>query len=166
MKDHRGFPPMMMADVLSMQLFRTVHAMGRAFQEVAANYGTSRTQGMILVFLAQHPDGLTASKLTRHMGFAAATLSTALADMERDGLVERVPNPKDARSQLILLGEAGRARLEAFPKIAKEIDARVFAGFTDEDRSKFKELMERIRLNLGDGGSGDFMGHARFGEGE
>lgn len=160
MKEHRGFPPMMMADVLSMELFRTVHAMGRAFQEVASSFGLSRTQGMILGNLVRNPEGLTASMLRRHMGFAAATLSTALADMEREDLIKRVPNPDDARSQLILLGEAGQARLETFPEIAKEIDTRVFAGFSEEDRSKFKELMERIRMNLGDDGSDEFIGDA------
>ena len=164
MNDRRGFPPMMQLDVLSMELFRTVHVMGRTFQEVAASYGMSRTQGMILGSLMRNPEGLTASMLRRHMGFAAATLSTALADMERDGLIKRVPNPHDARSQLILLAEAGQARLEAFPEVARQIDERVFAGFSDDDRSKFKEFMERIRMNLGDEGSQDFIGEAGFGE--
>lgn len=164
MNDHRHMPPIMKVDVLSMQLFRTVHALGRAFQEAAGAHGISRTHGMVLRQLMDSSGGITAAVLSRCLGITRATMSAALADMERDDLIERVPNPDDARSQLIHLTELGQARMRAFPEIVKQVDARVFAGFTDEDRRLFKELMERIRLNLGDDGSEDFIGEAGFGE--
>jgi len=77
-------------------------------------------------------------------------MSTALADLERDGLIERIPNPHDARSMLIHLSERGYQRLQTFPRIIEAIDRRVFAGFSEEDRVLLKNLLERIRLNLGD----------------
>ena len=161
MNDRRRMPPPMMGvDVLSMELFRTVHALGRAFHEATNMHGITRTHGMVLNQLMERPAGTTAAILSRCLGITRATMSAALADMEREGLIARVPNPEDARSQLILLTETGQSRLRAFPEIVKQLDARVFAGFSDEDRRSFKELMERIRLNLGDDETEDFIGEA------
>jgi len=51
---------------------------------------------------------------------------------------------------LIHLSERGYQRLQTFPRIIEAIDRRVFAGFSEEDRVLLKNLLERIRLNLGD----------------
>ncbi len=144
------FPPMFGAETLLTQVFLTVHTLGRALHDAATAEGLSRTQGMILGLLAGHPDGVTATRLRQWVGITAASMSTALADLERDGLIERIPNPHDARSMLIHLSERGYQRLQTFPRIIEAIDRRVFAGFSEEDRVLLKNLLERIRLNLGD----------------
>ncbi len=146
------FPPMFGAETLLSQVFLTAHALGLAFQAAAAAKGVSRTQGMILGHLVSHPDGVTATRLRQWIGITAAGMSTALTDLERDGLIERTPNPHDARSLLIHLSERGYRRLEEFPRVVQAIDQRVFAGFCEEERRLLKDLLERIRLNLGDDG--------------
>ena len=94
MNDRRRMPPPMMGiNVLSMELFRTVHALGRAFQDAANMHGMARTHGMVLNQLMERREGVTAAVLSRCLGITRASMSIALADMERDGLIARVPNP-------------------------------------------------------------------------
>jgi DNA-binding MarR family transcriptional regulator len=55
---------------------------------------------MILGHLVSHPDGVTATRLRQWIGITAAGMSTALTDLERDGLDRAHANPHDARSLL------------------------------------------------------------------
>ena len=66
---------------------------------------------------------------------------TGLVDhLERDGLVERVPDPDDRRSVRARLTEAGKVRIQAIWKegLAHQLD--VVEGFTKEDLAQLRHL--------------------------
>ena len=79
---------------------------------------------------------------------------TGLVDhLERDGLVERVPDPDDRRSVRARLTEAGRVRIEAIWKEGLEHQFEIARGMSKEDLAQLRhlclQLVENARKELG-----------------
>src|ERR1700730_408365 len=79
---------------------------------------------------------------------------TGLVDhLERDGLVERVPDPDDRRSERDNLTEAGRIRIESIGKEGIENQHHLAEGFSKEDLAQLRhlclQLVENARKGLG-----------------
>lgn len=74
----------------------------RALQARASGLGFSAGQFPILVELWEE-DGLTQKQLLERVDVEQATMANTLSRMERDGLIERKPHPKDRRAQLVFL---------------------------------------------------------------
>jgi MarR family transcriptional regulator for hemolysin len=86
--------------------------------------------------------------LTARAQVEQPTMAEMLARMERGGIVQRKPNPKDGRGSLVSLTRKARLRL---PKgkaalIAGEHEA--MAGFSAEDKGLFLALLRRVVGNL------------------
>ncbi len=70
--------------------------------------------GVLALEHLSRSDGLTLGELAERLGLTSGGVS-ALADrLERAGQVERVPNPRDARSRLLRLTEAGTCLLDDY----------------------------------------------------
>jgi len=79
---------------------------------------------------------------------------TGLVDhLERDGLVERVPDPDDRRSVRARLTEAGKARIEGIWKEGIERQFEVVRDMTKDDLAQLRHLclllVESARKELG-----------------
>jgi DNA-binding MarR family transcriptional regulator len=79
---------------------------------------------------------------------------TGLVDhLERDGLVERVPDTEDRRSVHARLTEAGRMRIEGIWKEGLEHHVEMLAGLSKEDMAQLRhlclQLVENARKELG-----------------
>jgi DNA-binding MarR family transcriptional regulator len=67
----------------------------------------------------------------------------AIALCERQ-LLERHPNPEDKRSHLLALTDSGKALYDQIVPKALELEARIFADFSKEDRLMLEHLLSRI----------------------
>lgn len=113
----------------------------RALQIRAARLGFSPGQFPILLELWSE-EGLTQKQLLERVDVEQATMANTLARMERDGLIERKPHPKDKRAQLVYLTDKARSMKDEALTAAAEADQSLFQGF----RRFEKELMlEYIR---------------------
>ena len=79
---------------------------------------------------------------------------TGLVDhLERDGLVERVPDPDDRRSVRARLTEAGRERIEGIWREGLEHQFEMVKGMTKDDLAQLRHLclllVENARKELG-----------------
>jgi DNA-binding MarR family transcriptional regulator len=72
-----------------------------------------------------------------------STVSRQVADLERRGLVGRVPDPGPGRGQLLRITEQGAALLEDAGRLQRaELDRRL-AGWSREDAETFARLLRR-----------------------
>lgn len=79
---------------------------------------------------------------------------TGLVDhLERDGFVERVPDPDDRRSVRARLTPAGKVRIEAIWKEGLEHQFEMVGGMSKEDLAQLRhlclQLVENARKELG-----------------
>jgi DNA-binding MarR family transcriptional regulator len=58
-------------------------------------------------------DDVTAVELAHYLGITKQSTSEVVAGLERAGTIRRAPHPNDGRARVLLLTDAGKAKLEA-----------------------------------------------------
>lgn len=76
------------------------------------------------------------------------TMAEMLARMERDGVVQREPNPSDGRGTLISLTARSRQRLPKGKAALVEAEQAAMAGFSASERELLVALLKRVASNL------------------
>ena len=75
-------------------------------------------------------------------------MAQMLARMERDGLIERTPDPADGRSSRIVLTEIARARLPNAVAALLKGNREALSGFTEQEGGQLVALLARLIANL------------------
>ncbi|MET0172147.1 MAG: MarR family transcriptional regulator [Agrobacterium vaccinii] len=127
------------ATYLAAQLAKTF---SKALNKRAAALGFSPGQFPVLLEL-WNEDGLTQRQLLDRVEVEQATLANTLARMERDGLIERKPHPRDRRAQIIELTERGRELEQQAISASKSTDDAILAGLLRFERQLLLEYMGR-----------------------
>lgn len=143
-------------DMSVVEAMAALRIAGRALRHLqerwAEKYGL--TEGRLGVLFRLYRCGATP------LGDLAADLDstprniTGLVDhLERDGLVERVPDADDRRSVRANLTEAGRVRIESIWKEGLEHQHQIATGLSKEDLAQLRhlclQLVENARKELG-----------------
>jgi len=72
------------------------------------------------------------------------TVSRAAIALADRGLIARATNPEDQRSHLLTLSGQGWALYEQIAPKAIELERRIFAGFSQEERDQLGAMLERL----------------------
>jgi MarR family transcriptional regulator for hemolysin len=76
------------------------------------------------------------------------TMAQLLARMERDGLIQRTPDPNDGRSSLISLTPLALKKAIPARNVLLEGNKAALRGFTDRETATLTRLLKRIVTNL------------------
>jgi DNA-binding MarR family transcriptional regulator len=88
-------------------------------------------------------------ELAHHLGVDRTVMTYLLDDLERDGLIERRPDPADRRARRIAVTERGRDLLAALGERLTAAEDRVLAGLDGPaDREAFRGLLGRLAAHL------------------
>lgn len=132
------------ADGQTLKLLGHIH---RSFHRMAdpmlREHGFAMGQLPVLVALK---DGRARSQaeLARLAQVEQPSMAQLLARMERDGLVERVADPDDKRSRLILLTPACRARMHKSRAVMQALGDEALAEFNAAERAELARLIHKL----------------------
>ncbi len=101
----------------------------------------------VLVAL-QNGKASTQRDLARFARIEQPPMAQMLARMARDGLIQRISDPTDKRSQRITLTQAADARLPEAVAALLQGNREVLSGFTDEEAGQLSALLTRVIANL------------------
>jgi DNA-binding MarR family transcriptional regulator len=101
----------------------------------------------VLVAL-QDGQACTQRDLARFAKIEQPPMAQMLARMERDGLIQRAPDPTDGRSSRITLTEAAKARLPDAVAVLLRGNREVLHDFTGEEAKLLVALLTRLIANL------------------
>lgn len=90
----------------------------------------------------------TQRDLARFAKVEQPPMAQMLARMERDGLIQRTPDPADGRSSRIALTEPARVRLPNACSVLFDGNREALSGFTDEESEQLTSLLTRLISNL------------------
>jgi DNA-binding MarR family transcriptional regulator len=90
----------------------------------------------------------TQRDLARFARIEQPPMAQMLARMERDGLIQRAPDPADGRSSRITLTKTAQARLPAAIAALFEGNCEALRGFTDAEAALLTDLLTRLIGNL------------------
>lgn len=106
------------------RLKRATALIVRELEKVYGEYGLTEGSFDVLATLRRSgaPYTLTPTELFSALMVTSGTMTTRLKNLEKQGLIDRLPNPDDARSLLVCLTDKGKELIEqaVFPHVENE----------------------------------------------
>ncbi|WP_054529266.1 MarR family transcriptional regulator [Erythrobacter sp. SG61-1L] len=87
-------------------------------------------------------------EIARRLRIEGPTLTRMLDTLEKDGLVERLPDPKDRRTNQLRLTGSGEAELARIFAISDAMRGRLLEGFSEEQILQVNEVLEVLLARL------------------
>jgi DNA-binding MarR family transcriptional regulator len=106
-----------------------------------------RAQAMLLCRLFVE-EGLTQSEIAEQLAVNGATITSMLQRMEEAGLVSRRRDADDNRLVRVYLTACGREKEQSITAQFLKIEARMFAGFSPDEREMLRRLLRRLLTNM------------------
>lgn len=105
-----------------------------------------------LPVLATLKDGVSLSQtaLATLIRVEQPSMAQLLARMERDGLVERAPDPDDRRASVVRLTDKANALLPRARRVLVKSNTEALKGFSQAEVDTLNTLLRRIIVNLED----------------
>lgn len=89
-------------------------------------------------------DNITIGELGDRVSLDSSTLTGIIDRMERDGYVERKPNPDDRRSALVFLTGKAKKLGPRILEFADELDTTLRQPFSKKDMATFEQVLRTL----------------------
>lgn len=136
---------------LTAQPLKLIGQLHRSFTRIAdgqlRELGFATSQLPVLVALKKNK-ALSQSELARFARVEQPSMAQLLNRMERDGLVQRVPDPDDKRSRLISLTDSASRRMPKGKAIMDAMCEMALEDFSPSDITQLVALLQRMNANL------------------
>lgn len=86
------------------------------------------------------------AELAKQLGVDRTVMVYLVDDLEKAGLVERVPDPNDRRSKLVRATPAGLERLCELQKVTARAEAELLADLSPAETELLRSLLQRIAV--------------------
>ncbi|SDG32806.1 DNA-binding transcriptional regulator, MarR family [Sinosporangium album] len=124
-------------------LGQTFHAYNTTTQRVMAEFPAAH-RGYMLVSAAVHESARNQIEMARQLGVDRSVMVNLVDELEREGLVERRPDPTDRRNRLIAATEQGRERLACSLAAIRRAEEELLAPLEEHEKRAFREMLRRI----------------------
>jgi DNA-binding MarR family transcriptional regulator len=101
----------------------------------------------VLAAVARDQAG-TQLALARHLGIDRTVMTYLLDDLERAGLVQRVPDPQDRRARRVRATAAGEVLLADLVERRAQVEADLLSGLPDAEREALRSTLGWLALRL------------------
>jgi DNA-binding MarR family transcriptional regulator len=138
--DEKPLPPLI--DHVGWRLWRASQAWMGRFQRdmVAAGHPVfAEARAQLIPHIER--EGTRQAELVLRMGLSKQAVQQLVVGLEQDGLVERLPDPDDARGKVVAFTERGRALLADANEVKKAIEKEYRARLGAE---RFAQLLAAL----------------------
>lgn len=113
------------------------------FMEGMAGYDLRPVDFSVLSLIAHNP-GITSRQLCATLGIQPPNLVGLVADLEKRGLVARLPHPRDGRAFGLHLKPAGEALAREAEQTAARLEAEAGASLTAAEQKTLMRLLKKV----------------------
>jgi MarR family transcriptional regulator, transcriptional regulator for hemolysin len=117
------------------------------FEQRAREISLTLPQCGVLIRLESN-EGVSQARLAELADVEPMTMVRIIDRMERDGLLERRPDPDDRRARRVYLAGKAKPLLEQIWRLVGLTQAEAFAGVGRQEREVFVDVLTRIHDNL------------------
>jgi MarR family transcriptional regulator for hemolysin len=132
---------------LGFLLHDVARLMRKRFEQNAHDLGLTRSQGQVLVHLANN-EGIHQGALAEKLDVEPITLTRILDRMEEAGLIERLLYQKDRRVRLLRLTPAAHPLIDDIVAIGALTRSEAMEGVSGEDCARLIDVLLRMKANL------------------
>ena len=120
----------------------------RLLEPICKKWNLTRNELDVILFLANNPDYDRAVDIVNHRGLAKSHVSMSVTNLERLGLVERVPDPTDRRTIHLKLTEKAKEITECGCRVQQQFMDYLHQGVTQEQMEMMRLFAERVYENV------------------
>jgi DNA-binding MarR family transcriptional regulator len=113
-----------------------------------ASFGITLPRFDLMAQLERHPDGLRMGELSRRMMVTGGNVTGITDQLEREGLVLRVPDPHDRRAWAVRLTPAGRSAFADMAAVHEGWIDEMLADITPEDKAALIGMLDMVKGRL------------------
>ncbi len=95
--------------------------------------------------LWRYPDGLKMNELSRHLMVTGGNVTGIVDPLEKQGLVERTPEPADRRAFRVRLTRAGKKAFAEMARVHEEWIAGLLADLSRREHDELLRLLARMK---------------------
>ena len=125
----------------------TANAIRTAYDDRLAQLGLNLSLASLLSYVGDFGP-VNQTRVAEHLSQGRAVTGTQIDRLERDGLVERRPDPTDRRVWLVAITDAGIRTAEAIADVDRVLRAELRAGISRADRQTLAATLVRLQQNL------------------
>lgn len=123
---------------------RAEHAIHKKEFETIKKSGLTPAQFGVLDALYNKGD-LRIYELIEKILTTSGNITVVIKNLEKDGLIEKKPDPEDKRSCIITITDKGKKIIEdVFPEHIKNIEG-IFSVLTDEEKIILKTILKKFK---------------------
>ncbi len=130
---------------MSQLLGETARAWRFALDRRLAPLGLSRSQWLVLFHAGRSEDPLTQTELAQRVGVESPTLVGLLDRMEREGWIERRPDPSDRRCKVVCLTERANEIRHQIEETASRLREELLEGLPEEAIDRIIDILAQIK---------------------
>jgi len=82
--------------------------------------------------------------LAQQLGVDKTVMTYLLDDLEKSGLLERLPDPADRRARQIAITEKGSAEFARLSVVLREVEEDTLAALSKKDAARLRELLTTV----------------------
>ena len=113
-----------------------------------AKFGLKGPHAQCLLAMARFPEGITSSQLRTVCDKDKAAISRTIADLEREGMVDRLTNNGNRYRAMLKLTQQGQIAAKQVQERAQFAVEKASEGMTGEERAVMYRALARIATNL------------------
>ncbi|WP_298090921.1 MarR family transcriptional regulator [uncultured Sphingomonas sp.] len=136
------------SDVLLRDLARVYLMAHRLTDRAMTAQGASFSRTRLLLLIQAGNGRARAADIAEVFTMAPRSVTDAVDGLERDGLVQRMPDPEDRRVKRLRITPAGERAILASEPMRVALTERLFVAFDDDDREKLDSLLQKLLAAL------------------
>lgn len=118
--------------------------MRRHMDQLLAGQSASLARVKLLMYIAGECGAARAADIADLFGQAPRTVTEALDALERDGLIQRTPDPDDRRVKRLAITEAGATAVAAAEPIRRKFVEDLFRVLDVDERAQFDAMLVKL----------------------
>ena len=122
----------------------------RRSQAVQKKTGLSGAGGNVLDYIlaesAVRP--VYQKDIEKEFGLRPPTATELLKSLEKDGMIQRIPDEQDSRRKRIIFGEKAARVEQALREEIEETERCLLRGISEDERKEFLRIAEKMLENL------------------
>ena len=107
-----------------------------------------RVSQIPVLFALEHGGAISQKELAQRAKVEQPTMAEMLARLERDGVIERQPNPEDKRGSLNALTLKSRLQIPAAKAALLQTEESMMAGIGASEKELLLRVLRRVIKNL------------------
>ncbi|MGO4381581.1 MarR family winged helix-turn-helix transcriptional regulator [Pseudoduganella sp. RAF53_2] len=113
-----------------------------------AQFGITLPRFDLMAQLERHPEGLRMGELSKRMMVTGGNVTGITDQLEQEGLVARVADPKDGRAFSVMLTPEGRRAFVEMAEVHERWIAELLQDLTNDDKARLIDLLSQMKGHL------------------